>query len=80
MTKTIADRLDEAFGELPNSVTVRGFNGGLRFNWSRKGCGWGQLTMRADKNGKLVIDAETMGDEFVIGVLKQAIAEASARY
>lgn len=78
MTKTTND-LQKWFDSMNDSVHVQGIDGGLLIRWSRKGVGFGELTLVADGNGKVKVDAETMGDRFVMGVLAQVVSEASYR-
>jgi len=40
------------------------FQPGIIFNWGAKGVGFGQITM-VTKNGKLHIDDENMGNDFI---------------
>lgn len=58
-----------------NAVVVRAFPSGLEFSWSRPGVGFGAITF-AVRNGRLRVDTETMADEFVMDVLRQALDEA----
>jgi hypothetical protein len=64
------------FEKLNDKVTVSRVRGGLIFFWSRKGVGFGSLTLTA-KRGKLTVDAECMGPDFCASVVRQAIAEAT---
>jgi hypothetical protein len=52
--------------------------GGLYVQWSRRGIGFGTLTLHAE-NGKLMADTECMSDEFILGVLAQALRERRGR-
>jgi hypothetical protein len=70
----------------PGSVHVRAYarhkpkshpydeRGVLVLQWSRKGVGFGELTLTA-KDGKLYADTEHMGDAFVLDILAQALRE-----
>lgn len=64
-----------AFSKGPNSVVVRGFDGGIEISWTRNGVGFGALTLAATADGRLRADTETMSDKFCLEVLKQALAE-----
>jgi hypothetical protein len=46
----------------------------LAVSLSRQGVGFGELTLTA-KGGRLVADTETMGDEFCLDVVRQALRE-----
>lgn len=48
--------------------------GCIIFQWSRSGVGFGELTL-AVRDGKLHVDTESMGDEFCLDVLAQALRE-----
>lgn len=63
--------MSELFKNCPNTVSVGPATDGIVFRWSRKGIGFGELTLRAS-NGKLYVDSEGMTDEFCLGVIKQA--------
>lgn len=47
---------------------------GLLINWGVENFGFGQLVLSFDKDGKLELDTETMGPEFV-GAIFQKLAE-----
>ena len=67
--------MSELFNDLENSVVVESrVSGGIVLNWSRKGIGFGQLTLTA-RAGKLVADVEAMSDEFCLDIFKQALKE-----
>ena len=65
-----------------NSVSTwskhRGNNGGLRINWLAN-VGFGQLDIFMDEEGKLVVDSEYMGKEFVMEVLEALVDNAKWR-
>lgn len=63
------------FDGLPDRVRAHRIPGGILFAWTRKGVGFGELTMRVTR-GKLVVDTECMGPDFCSGVVRQAISEA----
>lgn len=63
------------FNKAPNTVRPRRIPGGIIFYWTRKGVGFGTLTMRVT-HGKLQADTEFMGATFCANVVKQAIEEA----
>jgi hypothetical protein len=63
------------FDGLKNKVYPQRTQGGIVFSWSRKGIGFGQLTLTVNR-GKLIVDAECMGPDFCADVVKQAIVEA----
>lgn len=63
------------FSKLPNTVSVQRTHGGLVFWWSRKGVGFGSLTLVV-RRGKLIVDSECMSAAFCAAVVRQAIKEA----
>ena len=65
----------EIFDGCPNTVTPYCIRNGIGFEWSRKGVGFGQLTL-AMREGKFVVDTERMDPEFCAEVIAQAIREA----
>jgi len=67
------------FDRLRNTVEVVPEKNGLRFWWSRKGVGFGCLTISLDKDEKFVVDTECMSPEFCGEIVAQAITEALAR-
>lgn len=68
---------DEVASQFPNTVEPRRVRGGIAFHWSRKGVGFGVLTLRCT-NCVLDVDEEGMSDDFCMDVLKQAFTEAIA--
>lgn len=53
---------------------------GLCFQWSRSGSGFGELTLAVRASDHLLhVDMEGMSDDFCLGVLRQALAEARRR-
>lgn len=67
------------FDQLRNTVEVAPEKNGLRFWWSRKGIGFGCLTIGLDKDEKFVVDTECMSPEICGEIVAQAITEALAR-
>jgi hypothetical protein len=66
---------NEAANRGDHAVVVQACpNGGLLFQWSRPGVGFGEIFIAA-KDGSLRTDVEGMGDEFVLDVIRQALAE-----
>lgn len=66
---------NEAVKRGPHSVVVVACpNGGILFQWSRPGIGFGEIFIGV-KDGALRTDVERMGDEFVLDVIRQALAE-----
>ena len=45
-------------------------------NWTRRGFGFGQITIHVNADGTLTVDDETMGEDFVKEVLGALVAEA----
>lgn len=62
------------FDRLSDRVTVCPIRDGLEFHWTRKGVGFGILTL-AFRRGRFSVDSECMGPELCAGVVKQAIEE-----
>jgi len=62
------------FEHFPRTVQVMHIPGGIGFQWTRPGVGFGELILLA-KHGKLVVYAECMGEEFCLDVIKQAFEE-----
>lgn len=56
--------------------TRLGNNGGMRVEWSTISAGFGSLTIWIDHDGKLRIDTEAMGKEFVMSVLSKLFDSA----
>ena len=67
------------FSQLENTVTTEPAKNGITFWWSRKGVGFGSVTLSFDKDGQLLVDNECMSPEFCGEIIIQAITEALAR-
>jgi len=50
-------------------------NGGIRINWSAN-IGFGQLDIFMNKEGRLIVDSEYMGKDFVLEVLEALVDNA----
>lgn len=59
-------------------LTVDGFNGGLLLRWETKSAGWGELTISC-REGKVDMDTEAMGPDFVKSVLAKMVDDWFAR-
>ncbi len=65
----------EFFNKLPDTAHVEEMNGGLRFLWTRKGIGHGEIVMFF-RDGKFVVDTECMSPEFCADIVKQVVEQA----
>lgn len=65
---------NEAFHFGDNAVVTKGIQNGLIFQWSRRGVGFGELTMVV-RDGQLHVDTECMGLDFTLDILRQALAD-----
>jgi hypothetical protein len=63
------------FAKVKNRTEVQRVRGGIAFHWSRRGIGWGTLTLRVTR-GKLDVDNECMGPAFCASVVRQAIEQS----
>lgn len=69
--------LRKGFENIEDSCTLSGAS--VLFEWSAKGCGFGQLYFYQAEDGKLHCDSETMGKEFVKRMLCQMVDDAEFR-
>ena len=62
------------FDDLKDTVKVAMTPDGLRFYWTRKGIGFGGITLNENRE-RLVVDDECMSDDFCLDVIRQALKE-----
>jgi len=75
----MTDKIRKWFNDMEDSQNING-NGSIYVSWVRKGKGFGEFYLSIDKDsGKLYLDDEIMGKDFVKKVLCALVDEAEIR-